>query len=103
MALGLPSALLILFNWLSVIGYGIAAWRGHRGGHSFAPPFLSGIAGAVACLVCPWSGAWWWAWVPLLTDPSIGLWVIAIVLQAMARLVGLRAPIDRLPPQSSTE
>ena len=38
---------------------------------SFAPPFLCGVAGALACLVCPWPGVWRWAWVPPLLDPSM--------------------------------
>ncbi len=98
--LGAPSALLIPLNWLSFVGWLIAVRRGYKGGHSFAPPFLCGIAGAVACLVCPWPGVWRWAWVPPLVDPSIGLWVVAAKLHVVARLTGLRSPFDCLPPQS---
>ena len=45
--LGVPSALLIPLNWHSFVGWLIAVRRGHKDGHSFAPPFLCGIAGAV--------------------------------------------------------
>jgi len=101
--LGVPSALLILLNWLSLIGYVLAVRSGHKGGHSFAPPFLCGIAGAVACLVCPWPGAWRWAWVPPLADPSIGLLLVCCVLHLVARLAGLRSPFDKRPPEPPTE
>lgn len=101
--LGVPSALLIPLNWLSLVGWLIAVRRGHKGGHSFAPPFLCGIAGTVACLVCPWPNVWRWAWVPLLVDPSIGPWAVAAVLHGVARLTGLPWPSERLPPQPPAE
>jgi hypothetical protein len=97
--LGVPSALLIPLNWLSFIGWVVAVRRGHKGGHSFAPPFLCGVAGAVACLACPWPGVWRWAWVPPFLDPSIALLLAASVLHMVARLAGLRPPFDGQPPQ----
>ena len=100
LALAVPSALLIPLNWLSVIGWVIAAPRGYEGGHSFAPPFLCGIAGAVACVICPWPGVWRWAWVPPLLDPSIALLLAASALHVVARLGGLRSPFDGRPPQA---
>ena len=96
--LGMPSALLIPLNWLSFIGWAIAVRRGYKGGHSFAPPFLCGIAGAVACLVRPWPGVWRWAWVPPLLDPSIAL-LPAWALYVVARRGGSRSPFDGRPPQ----
>lgn len=101
--LGVPSALLIPLNWLSFIGYSLAVRRGYKGGHSFAPPFLCGIAGAVACLICPWPGVRWWAWVPPLADPSIGLLLVCGVLHVVTRLTGLRSPLDGRPPESAPE
>ncbi len=95
--LGVPSALLIPLNWLSFIGWVIEARRGHKVGHSFAPPFLCGVAGAVACLVCPWPGVWRWAWAPPLLDPSILLGLGCCVLHVVARLTGLRSPFDGRP------
>ena len=97
--LGVPSALLIPLNWLSFIGWVIEMRRGSEGGHSFAPPFLCGIAGAVACLVCPWPGVWSWAWVPPLLDPSIALLLAASAWHVVARLGGLRSPFEGRPPQ----
>ena len=97
--LGVPAALFTLFNWLSFVGYVIACLRGYSGSHSFAPPFLCGIMGAVTCLVCPLPGAWHWAWVPLLIDPSIGLLLPAAVLHVVARVVGWSSPFDREPSQ----
>jgi hypothetical protein len=92
--LGVPSALLIPLNWLSFVGWLIAVRRGHKGGHSFAPPFLCGIAGAVACLVCPWPGVWRWAWLPLVLDPSIALLLAVSVLHVVARLTGRPSPFN---------
>src|SRR5262249_56457659 len=89
---GVPSALLSPLNWLSFIGWAVAVRGGHKGGHSFAPPFLCGVAGAVACLVCLWPGVWRWAWVPPLLDPSIVLLFAAAVLHVVARLLRVRAP-----------
>ena len=101
--LAVPSALLIPLNWFSFIGWVIAVRRGHKGGHSFAPPFLCGIAGAIACLVCPWPGVWQWAWLPLLLDLSILLLLVSAVLHVVARLTGLRSPFDGRPPQPPEE
>jgi hypothetical protein len=101
--LGVPFALLIPLNWLSFVGWLIAVRRGHKGGHSFAPPFLCGIAGAVACLVCPWPGVWRWAWAPPVVDPSIGLPLVCCVLHVVARLVGRRSPFDGRPPEPPAE
>jgi len=95
--LGVPSALLIPLNWLSFIGWVVAVRRGNKGGHSFAPPYLCGVAGAVACFICPWPGAWRWAWVPPLLDPSIALSLAAVVLHVVARVAGFRSPFDREP------
>jgi hypothetical protein len=103
LVLGVPTALLIPLNWLSFVGWIIAVRRGHQGGHSFAPPFLCGIAGAVACLVCPWPGAWRWAWVPPLLDPSIVLLPAWGVLYVVSRLTGLRSPFDGRPPEPPEE
>jgi len=101
--LGVPSALLILLNWLSFIGYVVAVRRGHKGSHSFAPPFLCGVAGVIACLVCPRAGVWHWAWVPLILDPSIALLLASSVLHVMARPAGLRSPFDGRSPQPPEE
>ena len=101
--LGVPSALLIPLNWLSFIGWVIAVRRGHTGGYSFAPPFLCGVAGAVACLVCPWPGVWRWAWVPPLLDLSMLLLLGCCVLHVVARLTGLRSPFDGRPPEPPEE
>jgi hypothetical protein len=101
--LGVPSALLIPLNWLGFIGWMAAVRRGHKGGYSFAPPFLCGIAGAIACLVCPWPGVWRWAWVPLLLDLSILLLLAAAVLHVVARLIGSRSPFDSQPPEPPEE
>jgi hypothetical protein len=101
--MGVPAALLIPLNWLSLAGWLVAVRRGHKGGLSFAPPFLCGIAGAVALLVCPRPGAWRWAWLPPLLDPSILLFLSSGVLPAASRLIGARSPSDGQPPASSAD
>ncbi len=100
--LAVPSALLIPLNWLSFVGWLIEARRGRKRNFSFAPPFLCGIAGAIACLICPWPDVWRWAWVPPLIDPSIALLLVAVVLHAVARVSGLRSPFDAEPPPAET-
>jgi hypothetical protein len=101
--LAVPSALLIPLNWLSFIGWAIEVRRGHKGGHSFAPPYLCGIAGAIACLICPWHVMWQWAWLPPLVDLSILLLLVCGVLHVVAWLTGLRSPFDGRPPQPPEE
>jgi hypothetical protein len=66
---GLPAGLLILLNWIDLIRW----TRAHKAGESlsFAPPFLCGMVGAAACLLCPVSQVQFFAWCPLLLDPSI--------------------------------
>jgi hypothetical protein len=93
--LGVPSALLILLNWLIVGEAAVEAVRhGKSRRFSFCPPFLCGVAGAVACLSCPWPGVWCWAWLPVLLDPSIALLLLASLLHVVARVGGLRSPFD---------
>jgi len=97
--LGVPSALLIPLNWLSFVGWAVESARGKKtGGFSFCPPFLCGVAGAIACLVCPWPGVSWWAWLPPLLDPSIFLLLAASALHVVARIGGLPSPFDGKPP-----
>lgn len=99
--LGVPSALLIPLNWLSFVGWAVSVRRGYKGGFSFAPPFLCGIAGAISCLACPWPGVWRWAWVPPFLDLSILLLLGCCMLHLAARLIGLRSPYDGQPPEPS--
>jgi hypothetical protein len=96
--LAVPFALLALGNWLTVVGALVEAIRqGKSRTFSLCLPFLGGIAGAFACVVCPWPGAWHWVWLPLLLDPSIGLLLLALVLHVVARIGGLRSPFDGKP------
>jgi hypothetical protein len=87
--LGIPSALLIVCNWGGII----SASRAGRS-YSFTPPYLCGVVGAVAWLVCPVPQVRSWAWAPLVLDPSIGLLFLAIALHGVARLTGWRSPFD---------
>jgi hypothetical protein len=96
---GVPSALLILLNWLSVAGGALEAVKtGQSRNVSFCPPFLCGVAGSAACIACPWPGMWQWAFLPLLLDPSIALLLIASVLHVAARIGGFQSPFDRDEP-----
>lgn len=91
--LGVPSAVLIALNWAGLL-------ESRRAGrsYSFAPPFLCGIVGAVACLVCPEPRVRSLAWVPLVADPSLAPLAIVIGVRAAARLGGRRQRSDRGAP-----
>lgn len=84
--LGLLSATLIALSWLSFVGWWFVGRR--RGeGHSWCFPCAWGILGAIACMACPRDGLWQYAWIPLLLDPSIGLALVVVSAQAVARFV----------------
>ena len=96
--LGIPSALLIPLNWIIVIEAAIEVTRrGKSRSFSFAPPFVCGIAGAIACVACPWPNVRSWAWLPPLLDPSIALMLACLVLHVVARVGRLRSPFDGPP------
>ncbi len=97
--LGVPCALLIIGNWLIVIGAGVETIRHSKSkSFSFCPPFLCGIVGGVAVLVCPWPGSWRWAWLPLILDPSVALLLLCVPLHVIGRIAGLPSPFDGRPP-----
>lgn len=86
--LGLPAALLLCSNWLGLTGHAIRSWRAMShdvGGYSFAPPWLAGIVGAIACLACPSPAVRHCAWVPLVLDPSISLMAVAAAIRGIGR------------------
>jgi len=63
---------------------GILAER--RGRNYSAFPFVAGILGCAACLVCPLSIIKYFAWVPLLADYTIPGFLCAVfVLKAFRR------------------
>jgi hypothetical protein len=100
--LGVPSFLLILGNWAIVIGAAVeAAKRGKSRTFSFAPPFLCGIAGAIASFVCPIPEVRRWAWLPPLVDPSIAIMLVSVILHIVARIIGKPSPFDRSPSDES--
>jgi len=53
-------------------------------------PFVGGLAGAAALLVCPVREAGFWCWVPLLADPGTGLYLVMMLLALS------RAPKDQI-------
>jgi hypothetical protein len=79
-ALGAFSALLIVMNWCGVL-YAVSR------GRNYSPiPLVGGIVGCAALLLCPASGIWRFAWVPLVLDYSVpGLLYAAFVLGAFRR------------------
>ena len=99
--LGVTAALLIPLQWFCLVGLLIAKGRGHGGGVSLVFPFVGGVAGALACVVCPGSGVLHWSWLLLLLDPSIGLLLLSCVADAIARMLGRRSltesPADAPP------
>ena len=94
LTLGVPCLLLIILNWLSMVD---AFRRGQS--FSFCPPFLCGLLGAVACLICPLEEISSLAWLPLVLDPSILLSVYVLLMHFFARVTGwfpspLGRPVD---------
>jgi hypothetical protein len=95
--LGTLLSLLLLANWCGIIGFALRRYR-HRantGGFSFAPPFLGGVFGCVGCLLCSIDGVRRFAWVPLVSDPSILLMTLAIILHPVSRMFGFPSPLGR--------
>lgn len=74
-------AVFMLFNWVGLIG----AMIGRSKSHSFAPPYLCGVLGAIALLAWPGRSLQWWAIVPLLADPSIGFVCGALAVQSLRK------------------
>jgi hypothetical protein len=84
---------LIMFgNWLCMFGTLCS-----RKPTSFVFPFFCGPLCALAWLLCPDEEVRWFAWVPLVLDPTISLMVLAVILHGVARLFGLTSPFDRHP------
>ena len=79
--LGVPAVVLILLNWMSMI----SAVKDRRS-YSFAPPWLCGVTGAVACLLCPVSQVQHLALSPLVLDPSISIMVMGRLSVVLGRL-----------------
>lgn len=96
----MPAVLLIVLNWFGFVGFVVERIRTRtRRGFSFAPPFLSGLVAAVACLICPVDWVNRFAWCPLVLDPSILLLGVATGYHPVARAFGLRSMFDS-PPSS---
>jgi hypothetical protein len=85
----------MLPNWMLFVS---KAWEATRTGQSrpfsFALPFIPGVAGVLAVLLCPTPGAGKWAWLPLVLDASIFFFVLAIFLHVIARVIGRPSPFD---------
>jgi hypothetical protein len=95
LALGIPSALLMVVNW-----FGFIDWLRKDGTFSFVLPWFGGIFCAIACWGCPWEEirAFWW--VPLVLDASISLmvlWLLWLLVRRVARWIGWRFPSDHEP------
>lgn len=89
LALGVPSSLLSLID----------AMRKRRK-FSFAPPWLCGLAGGVACWACPVEEVQAFWRLPLVLDASISLmvlWCLLLLIRSIARLIGIRFPSDDEP------
>jgi hypothetical protein len=78
--LAITSVILIALNWAGLI-FSMGAGRSY----SWAPSFLCGFAGAIACLVCALPEVRYFAWVPLLMDASILFWLWWLVGRVLLR------------------
>ena len=95
LVLGVPASLLLFLNWGGLID----ALRKRRN-FSFAPPWLCGLAGAVACWACPVEEVQAFWWLPLVIDASISLmvlWLIWFLIRSLTGLIGIRFPSDDQP------
>ena len=79
--LGGFGALIIVGNWASLIGCLYSKKP------TSLVPLVGGLAGAVACLVCPEAGVRRFAWCPLAADLSISLMLPLFLLYGFGRLV----------------
>lgn len=88
LSLGFLSALIIVCNGAGVIS------ASRAGRSTSVVPWLGGVLGVGACLMCPYQIVWWFAWVPLILDFSISLLVAAVLFHPIARLMGWSSPFD---------
>jgi hypothetical protein len=80
--LGGPFGLLILGNWLSLIGALL-----NRRSTSLALPFIGGPVCALACLLCPDERIQSVAWLPLILDPSLLFGIPAMIAFRVTRML----------------
>jgi formate hydrogenlyase subunit 3/multisubunit Na+/H+ antiporter MnhD subunit len=64
--MGVPCALALVGNWLFLIG---TLWT--KKPTSMVFPFIAGLLGAAACLICPVERVQWLAWYPVVLDVGI--------------------------------
>ena len=64
--IGAPCALALVCNWLCLIG----AFQTKKP-TSLVFPFIAGLLGAAACLICPVERVQWFAWCPVVLDVGI--------------------------------
>ena len=78
--IGAPSVLVLAANWLFLIGTVRT-----RKPTSLVFPFISGLLGTTACLICPVEGVQWFAWLPVVLDVGVLGLVGAIATGQMFR------------------
>ncbi len=105
--LAVPAALCILGNWGIAAANTVESRRAanRQAHHSSFIPWLGGLLGAVACLICPDADVRSFAWLPLVLDLSIVVTVVflipMLVLHLVARVFGLTSPFDAQPSPPS--
>jgi len=63
---------LALLSLSIIVGNLVLGVQAVRAGRTYSSiPFVGGVSGGVACLMCPAIGFSWWALVPLLLDYTI--------------------------------
>ena len=69
-----------------IIGNPIAGFIAQRRGRHFSfIPFVGGILGCIACLLCPVPAVRWFAWAPLVLDLSIPVFWYQVIAGKLRR------------------
>lgn len=77
---------LALMSLSIIVGNPVAGIQAERAGRNYsAVPFVGGVLGGVACLMCPAVGLSWWALVPLVLDYTIPGFVYVLLRGEMFR------------------
>jgi len=64
---------------LIVAGLFAASAARRQGRNDSFIPFVPALLGVAGCIVAPWRGTAWFALVFLIADPSVGLFVLALL------------------------
>ncbi|TWT65168.1 hypothetical protein Pla123a_49250 [Posidoniimonas polymericola] len=80
------TGLLAAFSVLIVVGNPVAGICAERDGRTYSfVPFVGGIAGAAAILICPLGLSPWWLLVPLVADVTFPMFFYVLLSGGLFR------------------